>query len=294
MQNKFRIFFFGTPELAVKFLEPLASDEDFEVVGVFTEPDRPAGRGRQLTAPPVKIFSKEKNLTLFQPDKIIDLKLKIKNLQPLAAVVVAYGQIIPQKIIDLFPKGMINVHPSLLPKYRGPDPLRSAILNGDLETGISIMKIDDKMDHGPILNQIKINLTPDDNFSSLYEKVVTLGPSFLIKNLKLYLQDKIKPCEQNHNKATFTKMIKKEDALVNWDLPTEKINRLIHAYNPKPGAYMILNNKNFKILDSKIENNKLVLLTVKIEGKKEMSFVDFMRGYKEKLPKNMIDKIKNY
>ncbi len=307
----YRTIFFGTPEFSVPFLKALINGAGFDVVGVATTPDRKSGRGQKLKQSPVAEYVNQYNsnlrkyandtnrlprfarndIKLFKPKKILNLKSEILNLQPQVAVLVAYGKIIPQEIIDLFPKGIINIHPSLLPKYRGPDPLRAAILNGDDKTGISIMKLDKKMDHGPIINQIEINITENDDLGDLYKKVIKIGPDFLVKTLKLYLEGKLKLKEQNHKNATYCKMIIKKDAQINWDQSPQKIDRHIKAFNPIPETYTDFNKKILKILQSHLKNGKLIIDRVKPENKKQMSWKSFINGYRGKIPSKIIDKI---
>ncbi len=323
---KYKVVFFGTPEFSVPFLETLLKDADFEVVGVVTGEDKKSGRGQQLKQSPIAeylckiqnqndkiiessrlrtnnnkiLFNSENDQNFQNNNKIPVFKFNkltadscklITKLQPDVGVLVAYGKIIPKEIIDLFPEGIINVHPSILPKYRGPDPLRAAILAGDNKTGISIMKLDEKMDHGPIINQTEINISNYDNLENLYEKVIKIGPDFLIKSLKLYLKGKINPKPQNHRKSTYCKMIKKQDALINWNKPAIKIMQKINAFNPSPGAYTKIDNKIFKITKAQLINNKIQIKKITPEGKKNITWTQFLNGYKKNLPQKIIDKL---
>lgn len=300
--KKYRTIFFGTPQFAVPALESLIKDNRFDVVAVVTEPDQKSGRGKKIVFSPVKLTAMKYNITVLQPEKMqaISYKLKAKSFD--AAVVCAYGQIIPKKILEITKYGFINIHPSLLPKYRGPSPIQTAILNGDRKTGVTIIKVDEKMDHGPILAQQglefpnKYQISNDQisklNYLEISKILSKLGAELLIKILPGYLEGKIKPKAQDHKKATFTKLIRKEDGLINWNEPVEIIERRIRAYFPWPGTYTFLNKKRFKIIKahlktstSGVEVGKLVLDLVQLEGKKEMSWQEFCRGYRQNLDK---------
>lgn len=288
---KKRIIFFGTPSFSVPFLKAIYEASFLDLIAVISEPDRPAGRGRQLVSTPVKQFATNNNISCFQPEKISKFKSEIKRLLPEIIVVVAYGQIIPQDIIDLPKHGAVNVHPSDLPHYRGATPMQSTLLNGDKNTAISIMLIDAKMDHGPILAKKNITIDENDNYSSLEEKVLSVGPKLLIDTLDAYLKNLISPVSQNHHEATFTKMLDKNDGLIDWDQTISQIHNKIRAYNVWPRAYTFINNKRLLILKSHIASGKLFLDLVQLEGKKAMPWKIFLQGNKNILPKQLTDKI---
>lgn len=282
--KKYKIIFLGTPGFALPSLQALIKDASFEVGAVITEPDKPAGRNRKLTPPPVKILAEKYYIPVWQPDKIRNLKLKIKNLQPHVAVVVAYGQIIPKEILEIPEHGFINIHPSLLPKYRGPAPIQAAILNNNKQTGVTLMKMDEKMDHGDVVASCKLQgLSCKVNYQNLSEKLARVGADLLIKTLPDYLAGKIKGHPQNHQKATYTKLIKKVDGLINWKEPIKIIERKIRAYNPWPGCFTYLNGKRLKIIKAHLESNKLVFDEVQLEGKKPLNWQEFKLGWKQKL-----------
>ena len=306
MENKAKIIFFGTPEFAVPTLKAL-HQEGYNIVLVVTQPDKPVGRKGILTPSPVKVLTKELGLEVCQ--RFDNLKLKTKSLKPDLGVVVAYGEIIPKDILDLFPLGILNIHPSLLPKYRGPSPIQATILNGDKETGVSIIKLDEKMDHGAKLKTQNLKLKTDDIYVSLSQRLAMAGAQLLIDILPDYLVGKIKPVPQDDARATFTKIITKEDGRINWQKSAEEIERQIRAYAPWPGCFseFVVNGKkiNVKIIEAihelplqddnqtnigqfSIQNGQLfvqcghgALLIEKIqpEGKKEMTAKEFINGY---------------
>lgn len=303
--KKYRLIFFGTPQFAVPALEALIKDERFDVIAVVTEPDRKSGRGNNLVFSPIKNFvtkyNKERDsstgarndtkgtILLLQPEKIQAIGYKLKAISWEVAVVAAYGQFIPKEILGIPKYGFVNIHPSLLPKYRGPSPIQAAILNGDKKTGVTIMKMDEKMDHGEIIDFATDNsqLTTI-NSEELSEKLSKLGAELLIKVLPDYLEGKIKPKPQDHTKATFTKLINKSDGQINWKEPVKTIERKIRAYFPWPGTYTFINSKRLKILKAHLAKSayevgagdRLVLDKVQLEGKKPVSWQEFKRGYR--------------
>lgn len=299
-KNKQKIIFMGTSEFAVPVLKKLI--KNYQVISVFTQPDKPIGRKKELSKSPIKKVAQENNLKIIQPKSLKDEKVvnQIRELNPDLIIVVAYGQIIPQKIIKISKFGIMNIHPSLLPKYRGASPIQTAIMNGEKETGVTIMLIDEKMDHGPILAQEKINIG-DDNYIKLSEKLSEIGANLLIKILPDYFSGKINPQEQDHTKATFTKIITREDGQIDWHKSAKEIGCQFRAFTPWPGVFTFWNNKRLKITKLTIsEINKqdgLVFLTsdeevaigcgmgsiiiskLQLEGKKEMRAKEFILGY---------------
>lgn len=305
MANKIKIIFAGTPEFSVPYLAGLLADPDFSVLGVLTQPDRPSGRKQELSPAPIKVLAQKNNLKIWQPEKLKDDSKIIGELKKTGAallIVVAYGQIIPQAVLDVFPKGCINIHPSLLPKYRGASPIQSAILNGEKETGISIMLMDAKMDHGPILAQEKAQLTGEETNESLHRQLADSGVKLLIETIKKFLSDEIKPIEQNHETATFCAPITKKDGKIDWQKPPEKIKQKIQAFYPWPGTWTTLDGKRLKIFPPVIidkdesqpagqitvENEqltvvcgkgKLIVSKIQLEGKTLITADNFIRGY---------------
>lgn len=296
------IFFGGSAIFAVPALRELT--ENFEIALVVTNPAKPVGRKQESQRSMVQDRAEKMGLPIVSAEKITDEIIdKIKKIQPDFFVIVDYGKIIPQKLLDIPQYGAINVHPSPLPKYRGASPLQAAILNGDEETAFSIMLIDKQVDHGPILAQKKAEIMPDDTFGSLYRRLSDIYPNFLVETLKKYLSGKIKPVPQDDSKATFTKILSREDGKINWSKSAEEIERMVRAYNPWPGTHFMFNGKNIKLLGASIEHNNysdkksgdlflankhlaakcgsgvLILDQVQPEGKKPMTGEEFGRGY---------------
>lgn len=207
------IVFFGTEEHSLITLKALYN-ANLPVTAVITKPDAPRGRGGKMTEPAVKTFAREHNITVWQPAKLKDVADSIKQLNNPVGVLVSYGKIIPQSIIDLFSPGIINVHPSLLPKYRGPSPIEAAMTNLDTETGVSIMQLDADMDAGPIYHQEKITLTGHESRTELYDQLFALGSEKLIELLPRVVSGDLQPVEQNHAEATYCTLLSKKDALL--------------------------------------------------------------------------------
>lgn len=233
-----RVVFFGTPTLARSILEALVADAEIDVVGVVCQPDEPVGRKAVLTAPPTKQFAIEHKIPVFQPTKLKDetFLAAIDSLRADVAVVLAYGRILPQILLDRIPRGFINVHPSLLPKYRGPSPIQAAILAGDSVTGVSIMKLDAGMDTGPLLAQSKIDLADDETSETLTAKVINLSAQLLIETLKGYVAGTISPITQSANGVSICKMLSREDGKIDWSESASAIDRKVRALTPWPGT----------------------------------------------------------
>ncbi len=296
----------GTPEFAVSSLLTLYKNPKFEIILVITEPDKPAQRNLEIQKPAIKKLAQKLNLKIFQP-KSLKKKGVIKKIlmkKPDLIITVAYGKLLPKELL----KNTINFHPSLLPKYRGPSPIQAVILAGDKKTGITIMKMDEKMDHGPILAQKEIKIQKNETYKSLSEKLAKTGADFLIDTLKKYLAGKIKPKKQNHQKATICKLIKKENGKLDFQKPAEILEKEIRAYFPWPGSYMQIQVKNkslnvkilevqtHKIINQEIPKGQfyspnkkdlyincsqdaLKILKLQIEGKNPISSQDFINGY---------------
>ncbi|MDP1689001.1 MAG: methionyl-tRNA formyltransferase [bacterium] len=261
--------FFGTPNFAAIILKKLM-DAGLPPSLVICNPDKPVGRKKIVTPPPTKILALNNGIEVFQPENLKNVDYKLKAISYKLAVVAAYSKIIPQEIIDLFPHGIIGVHPSLLPKYRGASPIQQAILDGEKETGVTLYLIDEKVDHGQILVQRKLNYELRMmNYELAEQKLAELGSKLLIETLPKYLIGEIKPKSQDHSRATFTKKFKTEDGHV--DLTKDKseiIARKIRALNPEPGVYTIQNNKRLKLLEVKKVDDKWTITKTQLEGKK--------------------------
>ncbi len=238
------IVFIGTPDFAVPSLRRLAADGHV-ITAVITQPDRPAGRGRHLAPPPVKLAAEELGLPVLQPPTLRDAEPldAIRALQPEAIVAVAYGQILRQELLDIPPRGVLNVHPSLLPRHRGASPIAGAILAGDDETGVSIMLMDAGMDSGPVLAQRRVPIGPLNTTGTLTTSLAELGAALLAETLARWLAGEIEPQPQDDSQATVTRLIRKEDGAIDWQLSAVEIWRRARAYTPWPGAATALNGE---------------------------------------------------
>lgn len=208
----------------------------------------------------------------------LDIETQIKNVRPEVGVLANFGLLIPPQILDLFARGILNIHPSLLPKYRGPSPAQMAILNNEKKTGVTIIKLDKEVDHGPILAQVEEPILPDDTAESLYERLFKIGSQLLPQTINQYIKGQIKLSEQNHKKATFTKVLTRQDGYVDLKNPPspEKLERLIRAYYPWPGVWTELRIKNQELRIKFLPGGK-----IQVEGGKQMGYKDFLNGYPE-------------
>jgi methionyl-tRNA formyltransferase len=233
------VVFMGTAELSCASLEKLARDKNYSIAAVVTQPDRPKGRELKLTPSPVKILAEKLKLPVLQPLKAREEKFisELRGLKPDLIVVVAYGQILPQTILDLPKFGCLNVHTSLLPKYRGAAPIQWAIANGDAETGVTIMKMDAGLDTGPILSMRRTPILPADDSQILHDRLAQLGAELLVETISDYVAGKISPQPQPAEGACYAAKIKKEDGKIDWDSPAEKIWNRLRAFTPWPGAF---------------------------------------------------------
>lgn len=290
-----QFIFFGSADFAAIFFEKLF-ESSFVPAAVVCAPDKPFGRKKVITPPAVKslilnreTWNIEKRPEILQPEFLdSNFKIQISRFKPEFAVVAAYPKIIRQEIIDLFPKGMIVVHPSLLPAYRGASPIQSALLNGEKKTGTALFLIDELVDHGPVLDTAELEIEESDNYKTLHDKLAELSAELFIKTFPKFLAGEIKPQEQNHALATFTKKFKTEDGFIEFeDIEkalagdtglAEKIHNKIRALYEEPGAWTIIDGKRVKLLESKIENEKLVLVSVLPEGKKAMHWEQFEKS----------------
>lgn len=314
-----RIIYMGTPPFAVPALEALVRGtppgavlpEGYEIVTVITRPDKPAGRKQEIAYSPVKQAAQAHNLPVWQPGSF----KKAENQRALAAyqadlfIVAAFGQILPQAVLDMPRYGTLNIHASLLPKYRGSSPISEAILQGERETGVTIMLLDAGIDTGPMLLRRQIPLSENETTASLTPKLADLGTSTLLEALPLWVQGQLVPQPQDHEQASHTRMLKKEDGRIDWSRPAEVLARQVRAYIPWPNAYTTWRGKLLKILSAypqsslpgAIQPGKVLLETqsgaaqkvlriaagqgsllverVQLEGKKAMSVDEFVRGY---------------
>ena len=244
-----KIIFMGTAELSCASLQKLARDERYSVLAVVTQPDKPKGRDLKLTPSPVKVLAEKLNLPVLQPLKARDENFiaELRALKPDLLVVVAYGQILPQSMLDLPTFGCVNVHTSLLPKYRGAAPIQWAIADGEPETGVTIMQMDAGLDTGPILSTRRTPILPTDDSQVLHDRLAQLGAELLAETIPDYVAGKILPQAQPPEGSTYAAKIKKEDGQINWNQPAEKIWNRLRAFTPWPGAFTFLNGKTLKI-----------------------------------------------
>jgi len=244
-----RILFAGTPDIAVPSLKALA--EKFDVCAVLTNPDRETGRGRKILSSPVCEAARELGLKVLQPQKLDEPFLEeVRGLKPDLLAVIAFGKIFRTNFLEIFPMGGINLHPSLLPKYRGPSPLNEAIRNGDRRTGISVQKLALKMDSGDIILQPELELDGSETTGSLTAKVAELGAPLMVEAVQILSGNPEAGTPQKDAEATFCRLISKEDGLIDWTSPAEEIERNIRAYSPWPGTYSWYNGKKINLLEA--------------------------------------------
>ncbi len=285
MNNRSTSFvFFGSDEFSVAVLEELKTAGYLPKI-IVTAPSRAKGRGTIMTAPPAKQWGQLNNIEIIQPEKLDSdfiQKLKAKSYQ--LFIVASYGKIIPKEILNIPSKGTLNVHPSLLPKYRGPSPIEFQILNDEQEVGVSIMLLDEKMDHGPILAQTYYDTEHNEQMktSELTLELARRGGALLAKTIPDWLDGKITPKEQNHDKATFTKKITKEDGLISLEDNSYQNYLKYLAYDIWPGVYFFVDKKGaqtrVKIKEAQYENGEFHVLSVVPESGHEMDYNDFLRG----------------
>jgi methionyl-tRNA formyltransferase len=305
-----RIVFMGTSDFALPALRRLV-DSEHEVAAVYTQPDRPAGRGRHPMPPPVKVNAQEWGLPVRQPAKVSTPEdtAELAAFKPDIIVAAAYGQILRERVLQVPPKGVINIHPSLLPRHRGASPVAAAILAGDGETGVTIMLMALALDEGPILAQRRIPISPHDTTGSLTAQLAAVGADLLMETLPGFLDGAIRPQPQDAAAATYAPLVQKEDALIDWRLPATEIWRRVRAYNPWPGASTYLDGAPLRIweawplsddsaeppgsvlatpppLDERLSGTfavqtgegLLAVLTVQRAGRRALPAADFLRG----------------
>ncbi|PIE58189.1 MAG: methionyl-tRNA formyltransferase [Desulfobulbus propionicus] len=247
MHTPLRILFMGTPDFAVPSLQALLDGPD-TVLGVVCQPDRKKGRGRKLMPPPVKQLAEHTGLSIFQPESIRTDTFfhTIRKLHPDLIVVVAYGKILPGRLLRLPRLGTINVHASLLPKYRGAAPIQWAVINGDQETGVTIMQMDEGMDTGDILYPVTMPISKEDTAGSMFDKLARLGGTALATAVEKLKQGTLSPTPQNEEQATHAPMLNKQQGHLDWSLSAEKLHALIRGLDPWPSAYGFINNRRFR------------------------------------------------
>ena len=295
----------GTPDFAVPSLKKLI-EKGYDVKLVITQPDRPAGRGKKLTPPPVKVVAEELGIPVYQPERVKDneeLREKLLSINPDLIVVAAYGKILPEWLLNIPEYGTVNVHASLLPKYRGASPIQWALLNGEEETGVTIMKVIPELDAGDIISQRRVKIEREDNAKTLHDKLAEVGAELLVETIPLYVSGKLKPVPQNEEEATYCPQIKKEMGEIDWTRSSREIFNQIRAFTPWPSAYTTFRGKRVKILKAEpVEGSgkpgevieagrELIVATgkgalrverLRPEGRKEISGEEFARGYRVK------------
>ena len=297
------LIFLGTPTFAVPTLEALVS-AGHHVLAVYTQPDRPKGRGGQLAISPVKESAQRLGLAVYQPERIRrpDSVEQLRSFQPEAMVIVGYGQIIPQWIIDIPPRGIINVHASLLPKYRGAAPIQWAIANGETRTGVTTMRIEAGLDTGDMLLKWETEIGPEENALELGPRLATAGADLLVETLAGLEAGTIVPEKQDNSQATLAPILKKEDGLIDWRWPAEKISNRSRGFLPWPGAYSHFRGQMFHVWRSRVSGefgpgepghlvaakkrlfvrcgdaSALEALEVQVEGRKRMPAEAFLNG----------------
>lgn len=248
MSDSLRIIFAGTPDFAARHLDALLSSEH-QVVGVFTQPDRPAGRGKKLMPSPVKVLAEEKGLPVYQPSSLRPQENQqlVADLQADVMVVVAYGLILPKVVLEMPRLGCINVHGSLLPRWRGAAPIQRSLWAGDNETGVTIMQMDVGLDTGDMLYKLACPITAEDTSATLYDKLAQLGPHGLIETLQQLANGNAKPEVQDETLVTYAEKLSKEEARIDWSLSAAQLERCIRAFNPWPMSYLLIEDQPVKV-----------------------------------------------
>ena len=304
-----RVVFMGTPEFGVPALEQVIED-GYNVVAGYTQPDRPAGRGRTPVHSPVKGVALEHGLDVLQPSSLRGLgeAERLAELRPDVVVVAAYGLVLPQSMLDVPESGCLNIHPSLLPAYRGATPVPAAILARDGDTGVTIMLMDAGLDTGPVLSQFVLGIDPDDTTGSLTARLAQAGARLLAETMPLWLEGNLSPQPQDESRATYTSPIAKADGAIDWTLSAAEIGRRIRAFNPWPGCYTTWRGKARRIREAMTLHKEgqmlpgrvaalepglpaaagvecgegvLGLLNLQLEGKRAMSAAEFLRGQRD-------------
>jgi methionyl-tRNA formyltransferase len=303
------VVFMGSPVFALPALQSLMSNQ-YDIRAVYTQPDKRTGRGRQVIACPVKRFAVSQGIRVMQPESLRDPKEVelLAALKPDIIIVAAYGQILPAAVLELPRYKCINIHPSLLPRYRGPSPVAAPILNGDPVTGVTIMLIERKVDSGPILSQEEMTISDEDTTESLSERLAVMGARKLIETIPDWVEGKIEPGRQDDSCATYTRMEVKEDGLLDWKLPAVVLWRRVRAYQPWPGCYFDWKGGRLKVTKAiplqdpeggetgrvialprsaqarvavRTADGLLGLVSVQPEGKREMPAADFSAGHRD-------------
>ncbi|MCL9648396.1 MULTISPECIES: methionyl-tRNA formyltransferase [Pantoea] len=305
MSAPLKIIFAGTPDFAARHLDALLASEH-QVTGVFTQPDRPAGRGNKLTPGPVKVLAQTHGIPVFQPKSLRpeENQQLVADLQADIMVVVAYGLILPQAVLSMPRLGCVNVHGSLLPRWRGAAPIQRALWAGDSETGVTIMQMDAGLDTGDMLLKLNCPIGPDDTSASLYNRLAELGPQGLLQTLTMLATNRAQPEVQDNALATYAEKLSKEEARLDWTLPAAQLERCIRAFNPWPVSYFLIDDQPVKVWQATVlphqdkqpgeilhadkqgiqiatADGVLNLLSLQPAGKKPMSAQDLLNSRRE-------------
>jgi len=298
----FKLVFMGTPKFSLPSLEAIIRNR-FNIIKVYTQPPKKSKRGQKINSSPVEEFSKRNNINFTNPSSLNNEEVfKIfKDLSPDIVVVVAYGQLIPKNFLNIPKFGFINLHASLLPRWRGAAPIQRAIMNEDKSIGVSIMKIIEKLDSGPVLSLKKIDLNQSETYGEIEKKLSTIGADLLIKSLKDLEKGEAKFIKQLHSEATYAKKINKNETKINWNLDANKVIAHIHSLSPNPGAWFQFENERFKILRARkssvngkpgtvidenliiaCKSNSIQILELQRQGKNRQTSQEFLLGKKIK------------
>ena len=296
-----RIVFIGTGEIGVPTLRALLNSEH-EVLAVVTQPDKPIGREQRIEPPPIKKAIAKTSIPILQPARIKDQQAteQIRSLTPDVIVVVAYGQILPRDMLEIPRHACLNLHASLLPRWRGAAPIQAAIAAGDCETGITVMYMDEELDTGDILLQRSVEILPNDTGGSLHDRLAQIAPDALLESLRLVAAGNAPRIAQDNARATYAPKLKREHGQIDWSESAEAIERKIRAYNPWPGAFMKVDHQNLKVFSASVVDlngqpgevlrsdkdlivaagkGALSLTEVQLEGKRRMTAAEFLRGH---------------
>ncbi|PKM67023.1 MAG: methionyl-tRNA formyltransferase [Firmicutes bacterium HGW-Firmicutes-2] len=304
-----RILFMGTPDFSVPTLECLI-DSEHEIIGVVTQPDKPKGRGKHIIHPPVKVVALEKGIPVYQPNKVKeqDFMDAMVALKPDLAVVVAFGQILPKAFLELPKYGCINIHASLLPKYRGAGPIQWAVIHGEATTGVTTMYMDVGLDTGDMLLKETVAIEPNETGGSLHDKLSVIGGPLILKTIQAMVENHLVRQPQDNALSTYAPMLNKELGNIDWNQPADRIERLVRGLNPWPSAYTYYEGKLLKIWESEVvrsdaldipigsiyeirddgfvvkcKEDALLIKNLQLQGKKRMSTPDFLRGHQIQL-----------
>ena len=297
-----RVVFFGTPAAAVEVLAAVLAAR-YPVAAVVTQPDRPSGRGGVPTPPPVKVFARQRGIPVLQPARSADIAPSLQKLSAVVGILFSYGKLLPPAVLQVLPFGILNVHPSLLPRYRGPTPVAQAIIDGSERTGATVIKLDEQLDHGPIVAQVSTRVADDERAPELLQRLVAIGTGTLLAALPAYLNGTFSPLPQDHAHATYTKIISRDDGRIRWSFPAASLHRRWRAYQPWPGIFTSWTNRRLRVVDCYPHGGnvpmllrgqvarfngvvlvgcgegRLQLRAIQLEGGKILAVEEFLRGH---------------